>query len=154
MSLNDYFVRPYFFKFKKNYRRGSIESYCKLFAWKMAANSIVAVSPLLFVYPLDYAHTRLANDIVKASPHFGFSMDTAYKKGGVGDQYQRQFNGMIDVYKKTLKSDGIVGLYRGFSVSCLGTIVHTGLYVGTYFTLVPLIFAFRLMKVYELFMHV
>ncbi|KAF7798490.1 hypothetical protein EIP86_009711 [Pleurotus ostreatoroseus] len=30
-------------------------------------------------------------------------------KGG-----QRQFNGLLDVYKKTLATDGIVGLYRGF----------------------------------------
>jgi len=30
------------------------------------------------------------------------------KKGG-----ERQFNGLFDVYKKTLASDGIVGLYRG-----------------------------------------
>ncbi|CAB5375447.1 unnamed protein product [Rhizophagus irregularis] len=30
------------------------------------------------------------------------------KKGG-----KRQFHGLIDVYHKTLKSDGIIGLYRG-----------------------------------------
>lgn len=31
------------------------------------------------------------------------------KKGG-----QREFNGLVDVYRKTLASDGIAGLYRGF----------------------------------------
>jgi hypothetical protein len=30
----------------------------------------------------------------------------------------------IDVYRKTLASDGIAGLYRGFSVSCVGIIVY------------------------------
>ncbi|KAH1048547.1 hypothetical protein J1N35_039331 [Gossypium stocksii] len=37
----------------------------------------------------------------------------------------RQFNGMIDVFRKTLKSDGIVGLYRGFNIT-LGELVMMG----------------------------
>nr|GFD30866.1 ADP,ATP carrier protein 1, mitochondrial-like [Tanacetum cinerariifolium] len=45
----------------------------------------------------DYARTRLANDSKSA------------KKGR-----ERQFNGLVDVYKKTLVSDGIGRLYRGF----------------------------------------
>merc|ERR1712178_195851 len=53
---------------------------------------------LFFVYSLDYARTRLAND--------------AKGKGG-----ERQFNGLIDVYTKTLKSDGIQGLYRGVTIT-------------------------------------
>merc|ERR1712137_1015234 len=28
--------------------------------------------------------------------------------------WERQFNGLIDVYKKTMATDGIAGLYRGF----------------------------------------
>nr|GFC27233.1 ADP,ATP carrier protein 1, mitochondrial-like [Tanacetum cinerariifolium] len=47
-------------------------------------------SSLFFVYSLDYARTRLAND------------SKAAKKGG-----ERQFNGLVDVYKKTLASDGL-----------------------------------------------
>ena len=39
----------------------------------------------------------------------------------------RQFNGLIDVYKKTLKSDGIRGLYRGFVPNLLGICVYRGL---------------------------
>merc|ERR1711872_940190 len=64
---------------------------------------------LCFVYSLDYARTRLANDA------------KAGKKGG-----ERQFNGIIDVYTKTLKSDGFVGVYRG----C---------YFGFYDTLKPIV---------------
>lgn len=70
---------------------------------------------LLFVYSLDYARTRLANDAKSA------------KGGGA-----RQFNGLVDVYKKTLASDGIGGLYRGFVPSVVGIIVYRGLYFGVY----------------------
>ena len=77
---------------------------------------------LLFVYPLDYARTRLANDAKAA------------KKGG-----ERQFNGLIDVYRETLASDGIAGLYRGFNISCVGIIVYRGLYFGMYDSLKPVL---------------
>ena len=137
--MNNYFTRP-FLNLKRKEAK-SISSYCKLFAWKVAANSAESISALLFVYPLDYAHTRLANDI-KASHHFDFSLDTANEKGGTSYKYQRQFNGLIHVYKKTLKSDGIAGLYRGFSVCCFGTIVYTGLYGLTKLSL-ALLFPFR-----------
>ena len=70
-------------------------------------------SSLLFVYSLDYARTRLANDNKSAT------------KGGT-----RQFNGLVDVYRKTLASDGIAGLYRGFVPSVVGIIVYRGLYFG------------------------
>jgi len=46
---------------------------------------------------------------------------------------------MIDVYTKTFKSDGIVGLYRGFVISCVGIIVYRGCYFGFYDTLKPLL---------------
>ena len=77
---------------------------------------------LLFVYSLDYARTRLANDAKSA------------KKGG-----ERQFNGLVDVYKKTLASDGITGLYRGFGPSVLGIIVYRGLYFGMYDSIKPVV---------------
>merc|ERR1712018_298131 len=75
---------------------------------------------LLFVYSLDYARTRLAND--------------AKGKGG-----ERQFNGLIDVYTKTLKSDGIQGLYRGFAISAVGIFIYRGMYFGMFDTLKPLL---------------
>ena len=31
---------------------------------------------------------------------------------------ERQFSGMMDVYVKTIKADGLLGLYRGFGISC------------------------------------
>ena len=54
------------------------------------------------------------------------------KKGG-----EKQFTGLVDVYKKTLASDGIAGLYRGFVISCIGIIIYRGLYFGIYDSVKP-----------------
>jgi len=90
------------------------------FAKNIASGGAAGAFSLFFVYSLDYARTRLAND--------------AKTKGG-----ERQFNGMIDVYRKTLASDGIQGLYRGFVISCVGIIVYRGCYFGFYDTLKPML---------------
>ena len=63
---------------------------------------------------------RLAND--------------AKGKGG-----ERQFNGLVDVYVKTLKVDGIQGLYRGFTISAVGIFIYRGMYFGLYDTLKPML---------------
>ncbi|KAF5201341.1 ADP,ATP carrier protein [Thalictrum thalictroides] len=44
-----------------------------------------------------------------------------------------------DVYRNTLKSDGIARLYRGFNISCVGIIVYRGLYFGMYDSLKPVL---------------
>ena len=103
----DYFKS--LFGFKKS------EGYWKWFGGNIASGAGAGASSLLFVYSLDYARTRLANDAKST------------KGGG-----ERQFNGLIDVYKKTLASDGIAGLYRGFVPSVAGIIVYRGLYFGLY----------------------
>jgi len=77
---------------------------------------------LAFVYSLDYARTRLANDL----------------KGSKKGAKEREFNGLIDVYRKTWASDGIRGLYRGFNISFVGIFVYRGLYFGLYDTIMPL----------------
>merc|ERR1712241_827041 len=56
-----------------------------------------------------------------------------------GKDGKRQYNGLIDVYKKTLASDGIGGLYRGFVISCVGIFIYRGLYFGLYDSLKPII---------------
>jgi solute carrier family 25 (adenine nucleotide translocator) protein 4/5/6/31 len=43
------------------------------------------------------------------------------------------------VYRKTLATDGIAGLYRGFNISCVGIIVYRGLYFGLYDSLKPIV---------------
>jgi len=57
------------------------------------------------------------------------------KKGG-GD---RQFNGLVDVYKKTLATDGLAGLYRGFVISAVGIVIYRGLYFGLFDSVKPLL---------------
>jgi len=114
-AFKDYFKR--LFNFKKDR-----DGYWKWFAGNLASGGAAGASSLLFVYSLDYARTRLANDAKAA------------KKGG-----ERQFNGLIDVYKKTMASDGVAGLYRGFNISCVGIIVYRGLYFGMYDSLKPVL---------------
>ncbi|KAL4974430.1 mitochondrial carrier domain-containing protein [Aspergillus desertorum] len=98
------------------------DGYAKWMAGNLASGGMAGATSLLFVYSLDYARTRLANDAKST------------KGGG-----ERQFNGLIDVYKKTLASDGIVGLYRGFGPSVLGIVVYRGLYFGMYDSLKPVL---------------
>ena len=108
-------------KVKAFFKMSKTDSYGVKFSKNVVSGGTAGAMSLVFVYSLDYARTRLAND-AKTS-----------KTGG-----ERQFNGLVDVYKKTLKSDGIIGLYRGFVISCLGIIVYRGCYFGFYDTLKPI----------------
>jgi len=115
------------FAFKDQFKRmfgynKDKDGYWKWFAGNLASGGAAGACSLLFVYSLDYARTRLAND------------NKAAKKGG-----ERQFNGLLDVYKKTLQTDGVAGLYRGFNISCVGIIVYRGLYFGMYDSLKPVV---------------
>lgn len=86
----------------------------------IASGGMAGSLSLCFVYSLDYVRTRLAND--------------SKSKDGT-----RQYNGLIDCYKQTLKSDGIQGLYRGFVISCVGIFIYRGLYFGLYDTMKPIL---------------
>ncbi|KAG9289867.1 hypothetical protein G9A89_015447 [Geosiphon pyriformis] len=110
-------------KFKRmfNYKKEK-DGYTKVFLGNIASGGAAGAVSLMFVYSLDYARTRLANDAKTA------------KKGG-----ERQFNGLIDVYRKTYQSDGIIGLYRGFNISCVGIVIYRGLYFGMYDSLKPIV---------------
>jgi solute carrier family 25 (mitochondrial adenine nucleotide translocator), member 4/5/6/31 len=114
-SLKDYFKRL----FGRNKDR---DGYFIWFLGNLASGGAAGSVSLLFVYSLDYARTRLTNDLKSA------------KKGG-----QKQFNGLIDVYKKTIASDGLAGLYRGFVISCVGIVIYRGLYFGIYDSVKPLL---------------
>jgi len=114
-AFKDQFKRM--FGFNKNK-----DGYWKWFAGNLASGGAAGATSLLFVYSLDYARTRLANDNKSA------------KKGG-----SRQFNGLVDVYRKTLATDGVAGLYRGFAISCVGIIVYRGLYFGIYDSVKPVL---------------
>lgn len=77
------------------------------------SGSAAGATSMLFVYPLDFARTRLAADIGKTD---------------------RMFNGLGDCLKKIYKSDGAKGLYQGFFVSVIGIMFYRGFYFGTYDT--------------------
>ncbi|KAL3310244.1 hypothetical protein Ciccas_011192 [Cichlidogyrus casuarinus] len=109
-------------RIKATFNPSKEDSNLTMFYKNIASGGLAGGASLFFVYSLDYARTRLANDMKSA------------KKGG-----EREFNGLVDVYSKTLKSDGIAGLYRGFVISCVGIIVYRGFYFGLYDTLKPII---------------
>jgi len=114
-AFKDYFKRMFGFSQQK-------DGYLKYFAGNLASGGMAGATSLVFVYSLDYARTRLANDAKAA------------KKGG-----SRQFDGLIDVYRKTIASDGFVGLYRGFVISCVGIVVYRGLYFGLFDSIKPVV---------------
>lgn len=64
----------------------------KFFAGNLAAGGAAGASSMCFVYPLDFARTRLAAD--------------------VGKGVNREFKGLTDCIVKVFKSDGPIGLYR------------------------------------------
>jgi solute carrier family 25 (adenine nucleotide translocator) protein 4/5/6/31 len=99
------------------------DSYATKLGKNIGAGGSAGALSLMFVYSLDYARTRLANDL------------KSNKKGGG----ERQFSGLADVYKQTMKSDGVAGLYRGFVISCVGIVVYRGFYFGLFDTIRPLI---------------
>jgi len=96
------------------------DSYGLTLTKNIISGGLAGGGSLAFVYSLDYARTRLANDL----------------KGKDG---ARQFNGIIDVYRKTIATDGIAGLYRGFVISFVGIFVYRGMYFGLYDSVMPLI---------------
>jgi solute carrier family 25 (mitochondrial adenine nucleotide translocator), member 4/5/6/31 len=109
------------FAFKDVYKQvflGGVDQktqFWRYFVGNLASGGAAGATSLCFVYPLDYARTRLGADVGK----------------GAAD---RQYNGLVDCIKKTVKSDGIVGLYRGFSVSVQGIIIYRAAYFGCYDT--------------------
>lgn len=109
------------FAFKDVYKQvflGGVDQktqFWRYFVGNLASGGAAGATSLCFVYPLDYARTRLGADVGK----------------GTAD---RQYNGLVDCIKKTVKSDGVVGLYRGFSVSVQGIIIYRAAYFGCYDT--------------------
>ncbi|XP_014221333.1 ADP,ATP carrier protein 1-like [Trichogramma pretiosum] len=103
-------------KFKKLFLDGvPKEDFWRYFAGNLASGGAAGATSLLFVYPLDFARTRLGADV------------------GKGDK--REFKGTWDCISKVMKSDGPIGLYRGFNVSVQGIIIYRASYFGCYDTI-------------------
>jgi len=107
-------------KIKAAFKEGKDDSFGTRLGKNCAAGGLAGAMSLTVVYSLDFARTRLAAD--------------AKGKGG-----ERQFNGLVDVYKKIMAQEGIAGLYRGFIISCVGIVVYRGFYFGLYDSFEPVI---------------
>lgn len=91
------------------------EHFWRFFVGNLASGGAAGATSLCFVYPLDFARTRLAADV-----------------GQIGS---RQYKGLVDCLAKSFKSDGPVGLYRGFVVSVQGIIIYRAAYFGCFDTI-------------------
>jgi len=87
----------------------------KFFMGNMASGGAAGATSLCFVYPLDFARTRLAADVGDAEGN-------------------REFNGLVDCLKKIAVKDGPQGLYQGFGISVVGIIFYRASYFGLFDT--------------------
>ncbi|KAK4877249.1 hypothetical protein RN001_009755 [Aquatica leii] len=108
------------FAFKDIYQQIFLEGvdkrkqFWRYFMGNLASGGAAGATSLCFVYPLDYARTRLAAD--------------------VGGGKSRIYSGLMDCLMKTMKSDGLIGMYRGFVVSVQGIIIYRATYFGCFDT--------------------
>ncbi|CAO4367449.1 unnamed protein product [Caenorhabditis nigoni] len=111
-ALNFAFKDTYKNIFQKGVDRQ--KEFWKFFAGNLASGGAAGATSLCFVYPFDFARTRLAADVGKGE--------------------NREFKGILDCLVKTAKSDGTIGLYRGFVVSVQGIIIYRAAYFGMFDT--------------------
>jgi solute carrier family 25 (adenine nucleotide translocator) protein 4/5/6/31 len=108
------------FAFKDTYKKIFMEGvnkdkqFWRFFIANLASGGCAGATSLMFVYPLDFARTRLAADVGKGA--------------------SREFKGLTDCIFKIFKSDGPIGLYRGFFVSVQGIIIYRASYFGFFDT--------------------
>jgi len=109
------------FAFKDKYKQvflGGVDKrtqFWRYFLGNLASGGAAGATSLCFVYPLDFARTRLAADVGKSGA-------------------EREFSGLGNCLTKIYKSDGLGGLYRGFGVSVQGIIIYRAAYFGFFDT--------------------
>ena len=86
----------------------------KFFIGNCASGGAAGATSLCFVYPLDFARTRLAAD--------------------VGSGGEREFTGLINCLTKTASTGGVSSLYNGFGISVVGIVMYRASYFGLYDT--------------------
>jgi len=103
-------------KYKDMFLKGVDKNtqFWRFFAGNLASGGAAGATSLCFVYPLDFARTRLAADV------------------GKGDA--REFTGLGNCLTKIFKTDGLKGLYQGFGVSVQGIIIYRAAFFGLYDT--------------------
>ena len=72
------------------------------------------------IYSIDYARKRLSNDLKN-----------------IKNGREKQFNWLINVFKKTFPSDGIVGLHRGLLIGLIEMAAYRKLYFGLFDSIKP-----------------
>lgn len=109
------------FAFKDLYKKMFMKShydknrdFWKFFGLNLVSGGAAGGTTACFVYPLDFARTRLATDIGKGAT--------------------REFKGLGDVIRKTFNSDGTKGLYRGFYAYVGGIVLYRAGYFGLFDT--------------------
>jgi len=108
------------FAFKDKYKQIFLsgvdpkKDFWRFFVGNLASGGAAGATSLLFVYPLDFARTRLAADVGKGS--------------------NRELTGLANCLSTIYKKDGAKGLYQGFLVSVGGIIVYRAAFFGIYDT--------------------
>lgn len=109
------------FAFKDKYKQvflGGVDKktqFWRYFLGNLGSGGAAGATSLCFVYPLDFARTRLAADVGKGAT-------------------EREFSGLGNCIVKIFKSDGLLGLYRGFGVSVQGIIIYRACFFGFFDT--------------------
>eukprot|EP01083_Nonionella_stella_P064764 169097_1 len=100
------------------------QSWTNKMFYNTISGSVAGLLSQTFLYSMYYCRVRLANDAY-------FLNDLSISS--------RQYKGIIDVYRQTYRSDGIIGLYRGYVISCWTVMIYRGIYFGMYDTFKPLV---------------
>ncbi|VEN43295.1 unnamed protein product [Callosobruchus maculatus] len=108
------------FAFKDKYKQIFLSGVDKTQFWRyfvgnLASGGAAGATSSFFVYPLDFARTRLGADVGKGAA-------------------EREFSGLGDCLVRIYKSDGMIGFYRGFVCSLQGIIIYRAAYFGFYDT--------------------
>lgn len=99
----------------------------------MNANCVVPKSHANFFFDLAaliyYAiATKSLNSLLTPIVPYRLAADVGKASG------DREFQGLFDCIRKIFRSDGLLGLYRGFGVSVQGIIIYRAAFFGIYDT--------------------
>jgi solute carrier family 25 (mitochondrial adenine nucleotide translocator), member 4/5/6/31 len=89
---------------RKILNKKKTDKYCVKFVKDITMYCSTGMAYLIFAQPLDYAYAKLTSDL----PVMGVYA----------------YTGVLDVWKKTVASQGIKGLYVGFAASCIYLCVY------------------------------
>jgi solute carrier family 25 (adenine nucleotide translocator) protein 4/5/6/31 len=108
------------FGFKDFYRRQFVNANPATDKYRYGMQNVLAgglagCSCMVFVYPLDFARTRMGADVGK-------------------DMADRQFQSLTHCMKTIFAKDGMAGLYQGVGISLFSNFIYRGLYFGAYDT--------------------